>query len=148
MSSLYVKGGVAKMSGDYYSPPYEWQFDSMVQMYRSLTSNKIDLEVDFEYFEKFEGIVKVKQLLLFISDRIKLNDSAAISISVNFVISPVFFHYSGYIRQSMARRLKNADLSANQISQIIKGVESLIKLGKTGQEFKQIHMLYLRVKAI
>jgi hypothetical protein len=48
----------------------------------------------------------------------------------------------------MARRLKSATLSKQQIKKIIKGVQSLISSGKTGEEFEQINKLYLRVSAI
>ena len=136
-----------KVADDYYLPPQKWQFDSVVNLYKSLTTKRNDSGVDFSYFERYSGIIQVKTLLQFISDRIKIEDSAAIAISVEFVVPPVYFHYSGYIRQTMARRLRSAELTGYQVNKIINGVEALISSGKTGEEFKQVYKLYLSVKA-
>ena len=135
-----------KLSGEYYTPPNEWQFDAIKRRYISYGVK--DSNLDIESFEQYDGIIKVKYFLKAISECVVFDDLAAIDISVDFVISPVYFHYSGYIRQTMARRLKSATLSKQQVAKIIKGVDSLISSGKTGDEFKQIHKLYLRVSAI
>ncbi len=132
---------------DYYLPPPQWRYDSIVSLYKSLTSNKIISEVDFDQFDHGSEVIRVKSLLQFISERIKLNDSAAIAISVNFVVSPVYFHYSGYIRQTMARRLRKVELSEYQVNQVINGVEDLIRNDKTGRGFEQIYKLYISVNS-
>lgn len=144
--ALYCKEAVVKLSGEYYTPPNEWQFDAIKRRY--LSYGVKDSNLDIESFDQYDGIIQVKYLLKAISECVVLDDPAAIDISVGFVISPVYFHYSGYIRQTMARRLKSATLSKQQIKKIIKGVQSLISSGKTGEEFEQINKLYLRVSAI
>ena len=134
------------LSGEYYTPPNEWQFDAIKRRYLSYEIK--DSYLDIASFEKYDGVIKVKYFLQAISECVVFDDLAAIDISVDFVISPVYFHYSGYIRQTMARRLKSATLSTLQVAKIIKGVDSLISSGKTGEEFEQIHKLYLRVSTI
>jgi len=133
-------------SGEYYTPPNEWKFEAIKRKY--LSYGVKDSNLDLEAFEQYDGIIKVKYFLQAISECVVFDDIAAVDISVDFVISPVYFHYSGYIRQTMARRLKSATLSKQQVAKIIKGVQSLISSGKTGEEFEQIHKLYLRVSAI
>ncbi|MBO9491831.1 hypothetical protein J7384_15840 [Endozoicomonas sp. G2_1] len=135
-----------KLSGEYYTPPNKWQFDAIKRRY--LSHGVKDSNLDIESFERYEGIIKVRYFLKAISECVVFDDPAAIDISVDFVVSPVYFHYSGYIRQTMARRLKSATLSSQQITKIIKGVQSLISSGKTGEEFEQINKLYLKVSAI
>ena len=131
------------ISGTYYEPPEKWKFDALKCRYLSYGINNSTL--DFEIFEKYKGIVKTKNFLQALSECITIDDNAAIDISVDFVISPVYFHYSGYIRQTMARRLKNVKLSKQQTLRIVDGVQALISSGKTGEEFEQIHKLYLKV---
>lgn len=72
-----------------------------------------------------------------LSDRIKHNDAAAIEICIGFVISPVMFCYSGYIRARMATRLKSADLTETQKHQIRKGLLKIFEAGDFNFEYNQ-----------
>lgn len=98
--------------------------------------------IDFSRYDNLRGLVREKALVQDISERIKLADKAAIEVAVSFVVEQVYFHYSGYIKESMARRLKNCEaLSQDQISRIISGVASLIQSGNVGPEFGQLKKL-------
>lgn len=130
------------MDTDYYSTPQKWKFETIKRLYLNNSSTKQSSKIDFSRYDNLSGIDREKVLLQEISERINLPDKAAIEVAVNFIGEQVYFHYSGYIKESMARRLKNCDaLSQTQISRIISGVTNLISSGNVGSEFKQLKKL-------
>ncbi len=72
-----------------------------------------------------------------LSERIKDNDEAAVAICIDFVISPVMFCYSGYIRARMANRLKSAQLTETQKHQLRKGLLNLFERDDIGIEYRE-----------
>ena len=135
------------MEGEYYNPPIPWNYETIVQRYTDNIS-KCDWHrpVSFEALQSYSEIVRVKRALQLISEAIKENDPAAIELSIDFVLSPVYFHYSGYIRESMARRLRSCNLGEKQRKKLVSGIESLIKNSKKSYEFPEIKRLYKKAK--
>ena len=131
----------------YYNPPLEWQYESIKNNYLSLVKKlKISEPISFFKLERWDGIVQVRETLLEISLGLKRKDSACVEISIRFVISPVYFHYSGFIRERMASRLKHCTLTTTQEGYLVRGVEALIANKKNSCEFKEIKKLYELVK--
>ena len=129
------------MECDYYSTPQKWEFGSIKQLYLNNIRKTQTSVVDFKKFERYEGIMKEKLLLQELSERLTLPDFGAIEVAVNFIVAPVYFYYSGHIKESMARRLKNCELSSNQVSRVVKGIDALSGSDNTGLEFKQLKKL-------
>ena len=131
----------------YYNPPKEWSYESIVSRYLNFNNTAHgDSSISFEGVEKYPELIRIKKTLHMISDELKSKDPAAIDISVSFVASPVYFHYSGYIRATMARRLKHCSLNIQQKRTLINGIERLIENRQTSHEFKEIKALYMKVK--
>ena len=134
------------MKEGYYNPPDDWKYAAIKDRYKALRADDVDQPgIDFHKYGGMAEIYTVKYLLREISERIKLGDSAAIAIAVSFVIAPVYFHYSGYIRATMARRLRSIELDSAQKQAIMTGYQALLASGKVSFEFKEIKRLYLRV---
>lgn len=100
-------------SNTYYNPPYEWQYETVKRKYcEAVSFAKAEPTISFAYLENYDSAaVKTRELLRFVSDALKKNDAGAIEICIEFVISSAYFHYSGYIRETMARRLKHCTLN-------------------------------------
>ena len=130
----------------YYHPPIEWSYDSIVDWYLKI-NNEVSWQntLSFDSIEGFTDIIRIKKALQMISFKLKEKDPGAVDICVSFVSSPVYFHYSGYIRATMARRLKSCKLSVKQKRVLTRGVEALIANKQTSHEFKEIKALYVKV---
>lgn len=125
----------------YYCPPKEWTFAEVRQRYESLANSyRIKEPLIFEYPWESE-LIKLKHALWDISGAIKKQDSAATEIAIEFVMSDVFFHYSGYIRATMARRLKSAGLSETSKERLRQGLFRLFLSNTFGPEHKEFARL-------
>lgn len=125
----------------YYCPPNEWTFSEVRQRYERLAkSYKVKDLLPLEYPYESE-LIKLKHALWEISGGIKKQDGAAIEIAIEFVLSDVFFHYSGYIRATMARRLKSAGLSETAKERLRRGLFRLFSSDTFGPEYKEFARL-------
>jgi hypothetical protein len=125
----------------YYCPPKEWTFNEVRQRYERLArSYRVKEPLSLEYPYESE-LIKLKHALWDISKAIKKQDSAAMEIATEFVLSDVFFHYSGYIRATMARRLKSATLSETSKERIRRGLFRLFLSDAFGPEHKEFARL-------
>ncbi|NVJ61072.1 MAG: hypothetical protein HWE27_11825 [Gammaproteobacteria bacterium] len=131
----------------YYNPPEEWSFESIVSRYNKINNDcGKECAISFEFVAKLPEIIRIKKALQMISLELKSEDPGAIELSVSLVASPVYFHYSGYIRATMARRLKNCSLNARQKRELIKGIDAVLANKKLSYEFKEVKALYVKVK--
>ncbi|MCL4678969.1 MAG: hypothetical protein KJ017_10320 [Alphaproteobacteria bacterium] len=122
---------------NYYNPPACWQHAALVENYLRLAKTyKVQSPLSFPEDQglRFRQHIDTLNRL---SDRIKENDAAAISICIDFVITPVMFCYSGYIRARMAARLKAAVLSETQKHHIRKGLLKIFESGDYNFEYNQ-----------
>ena len=62
-------------------------------------------------------------------------------VAIEFVLSDVFFHYSGYIRATMAKRLKSAGLSETAKERLRRGLLGLFSSDTFGPEHKEFARL-------
>jgi hypothetical protein len=125
----------------YYCPPKEWTFTEVRQRYARLANSYRVKESPLLEYPYESELIKLKHALWDISGAIKKQDSAAIQIAIEFVLSDVFFHYSGYIRATMARRLKSAGLSETSKERLRKGLFRLFSLDTFGPEHKEFARL-------
>ena len=98
------------METNYYLAPIKWKFEAIKRLYLNNCIGKQSSNINFLKYDALCGIVREKKLLQEISTRINLPDKAAIEVAVNFIGEQVYFHYSGYIKESMARRLKHCEV--------------------------------------
>lgn len=125
----------------YYRPPTEWTFREIRHKYQRLASTyRVETQLSLEHSCESE-LAKVKCALQDISRGIKTQDSAAIEVAIEFVLSDVFFHYSGHIRATMARRLKSAGLSEAANERLRRGLLKLFSSGTFGPEHKEFARL-------
>jgi len=125
----------------YYYPPQKWTISAVRQRYELLSSSlKVKEPLLFEYPYESE-LIKLKHALWAISKGIKRQDGAAIEIAIDLVISDVFFHYSGYTRATMARRLKSIALSETSKDRLRSGLLRLFSSGTFGPEHKEFARL-------
>lgn len=138
-------------SKEYYNPPDEWQYESVRKRYISIANClnvKETIKTDFEETNNRSApndLSKLKNLLWALSDGIKKNDNACIEIAIQFVIAPVYFHYSGFIRATMARRLKSVELTTGQLQKLRLGLYSLFKNHQYGSELREFINLLRKV---
>ena len=131
----------------YYNPPPKWSFESIVARYQLVNNNENwEYAISFESVKKYPELIRIKKALQMISLELKSNDPGAIDICVSLVSSQVYFHYSGYIRATMARRLKSCKLTNIQVLQLVKGLEMLFENNKVSYEFKELKALLIKVK--
>lgn len=125
----------------YYCPPVKWSLAEVRQRYARLASSyKVADPLSLEYPYESD-LIKLKYALWDISAAIKRRDDAAIEIAIEFVLSDVFFHYSGYIRAGMARRLKSAGLPETANERLRRGLLRLFSSGSFGPEHKDFARL-------
>ncbi|MBX3727230.1 MAG: hypothetical protein KF823_15075 [Xanthomonadales bacterium] len=86
-------------------------------------------------------MAKLKHALWDISLAVKGQDEAAIEVAMEFVLSRVFFHYSGYIRSTMARRLKGVSLSETTKERLRRGLFDIFSSDIFGPEHKEFARL-------
>ncbi len=130
----------------YYFPPNAWTFSEVRQRYERLAKSfKVKDPLLLEYPYESE-LIKLKHALWEISRGIKKQDGAAIEIAIEFVLSGVFFHYSGYIRATMARRLKSAGLSETAKERLRRGLFKLFSSDTFGPEHKEFARLLRNIE--
>ena len=76
---------------------------------------------------------------------IKAHDLACIEIAIQYIRLNYIGSYSGYIRDKMARALKNAPISVQQKAQLENHILELVKEKNYSQEFKQYRKLYEKI---
>ena len=99
---------------------------------------------------KFQSVVEpdvvtLRQTLVAISGAVVHGDRVAIQIASEFVAANVYFHYSGYIRAGMARRLKSVTLNDEQKLLIRTGLLSIFESGVYGPEYRELCGLLRRI---
>jgi hypothetical protein len=121
-------------SDRYYTPPEAWSYEQIrINYLRLASSYKVAKPLPFEH--EGQDLSKLKQALGEISLGIKSQDPACLQLAVDFVTAPVYFHYSGYLRAGMARRLKQIPLPASHAQRLQSGLLKLFRTGKFGPEY-------------
>ena len=125
----------------YYIPPISWSYENIVNTYGKL-ADSLEVKIPLEFVcRENHPIFNIKNVLHEISNRLSIGDAAAIEMSKQFVIDDVYFHYSGFIRATMARRLKSVALSESDKQELRNGIYILFLNGTFGPEYKELSNL-------
>lgn len=139
--ACFLLGDRTMQNEAYYCPPREWTFSEVRLRYERLCSSyevKEPLLLQYPYESE---LAKLKHALWDISSAVKGQDSAAIEVAMEFVFSRVFFHYSGYIRSTMARRLKGVTLPEAAKERLRRGLFNIFSSDIFGPEHKEFARL-------
>ena len=99
-----------------YDPNEAWSIDKVMERYRKL-SQQLGRTEDFDLQPKSSSQgskTRVFNIMDSVTDGIEFNDKACIELSVNYIEANVMTSYSGYIRERMARKLRQVELTDNQ----------------------------------
>jgi hypothetical protein len=94
--------------------------------------------------ERFEWL-QYRETLYRVADGIGAGDAACIEIAVRFIELRYIGSYSGYIRQLLARRLKQARLSPDQADRLHAHFSSLVLSDERTQEYKEYLPLWRNI---
>ncbi|RCU51623.1 hypothetical protein DU002_03900 [Corallincola holothuriorum] len=124
----------------------EWRREYVIQRYEQLAKSlRVCQPISFDGVSKTSPSVSSKHALWAISHAVAKGDEAAIKIAKQFVLADVYFHYSGFIRATMARRLKSANLSLHDREELREGLYKLFYSGQFGPEYKEFCRLLRRI---
>lgn len=108
--------------------PIEERYNTLCQKWKFKGTLEIDPHYDM-YGEHPFGILKA------ISESIKKNDNAAIELAIDFIVTPILFSSSGFIKQSMARRLKTTPLEESDKEKLRIGLLDILYHRDYGHEY-------------
>lgn len=124
---------------EYHTIPRGWEVDSVLEAYGRLqgyfdiTPRQVRPDASPWFF--------YRQILLNIADGVLANDHACVELAVRFIEARVFVSYSGYMRSILARRLRKAELSAEQKKRLSQHFLGLLHSGTRCHEYAD----YLRL---
>ena len=135
----------------YHGVPAGWTKEETIHRFRNL-NGKFDINGPRvtepgspSFLPGRENWLQYKATLSRICDGIKVNDKACIEIATQYIELRYIGSYSGYLRQKMARLLKNAELTDNQRDRLIRHIEALIAKKEFTNEFKEYSKLYKKI---
>ena len=115
---------IQKVIGHYdYNPEGNWSLASVQKKYielRNLLGSEDRFELVPKTYTNSGGITWIYNIMDTVADGVKLNDKACIELSIGYIEDNIMGTYTGYIRESMARSLKNATLTDLQKNRLIK----------------------------
>lgn len=133
----------------YYQVPERWRAKNLTADYRARcarlgipASEAVDRRrASSQSYDLFDA----HDVILNLCDLAAAGDAAATEIAVEFVLSEVYFFYSGFARSRAARRLRRAPLTKTQIGSLQDGIIGLLEKGHTGQEIREFVRLLKKV---
>lgn len=128
----------------HYDIPPAWHPKNIKEKYLELVkSYKVESAINFLEYEEWQDYTRT--VLIAISWCIKERDPASIQIAIDFISAPVYFSYSGYIKSSMASRLKSVNLSEALKHKIRQGLLKIFIYGAFGGENKELVSLLRKI---
>jgi hypothetical protein len=127
-----------------YVVPDRWQAHAVARSYENLAKS-LHVESPAPMVGRFGHRLSECTVLSALYDALSACDPAAQEICVAFVVAPVYFSTSGYLRAAMARRLRNCELQPHQIEVLRKGLVSIFESGDFGSEAKDLLRLLVHI---
>jgi hypothetical protein len=125
----------------YYEIPQPWRAASLIADYRARCARLgIAASPDVEWYRpgaRANELFAALEVILNLCALSAGGDAAATQITVAFVLSDVYFFYSGFARSHAARRLRRAPLTASQIEALRDGIIGMLEQGRSGQEMRE-----------
>jgi hypothetical protein len=134
-----------KLPSAYHEVPAEWSATRVIETYARL-ANSFHVHTPSDLaIRVVHPFIQSKHALYRLSDAVKSQDQAAIWLSAQFLASDVYFSGSGYLKSSIARRLKSAALDEQTRDIVRQGALSLWREGMYRQEWREYRALLRRV---
>lgn len=91
--------------------------------------------------------LQYRQTLYRVCNGVRENDEACIELAIRYIELNYMGSYSGFIREKLARTLKNVALSTSAAQRLIEHFETLVKEKKCYQEFAEYKKLLNKINA-
>ena len=140
----------------YHGVPRGWSKDEMIKEHRILGGTfLIDGEDATEpgapdFLPDRYNWLQYRQTLYRVCDGVRENDEACIELAIRYIELNYFGSYSGFIKEKLARALKNVSLTPSRTQRLKKHFETLVKENKCFQEIgeykKLLHKLNEKIE--
>ncbi|NQZ08400.1 MAG: hypothetical protein HRT35_14685 [Algicola sp.] len=131
-----------------YNPEGKWSVDSVKAKYWALSlslGGVFGFEPEPKRYTNKNGATWVYNIMDSVIDGVKLGDSACVQISIEYIQDNVMHSTTGYIRASMARSLRNAELTKKQKVTLAGIFLKQLESGLIYREFKEYCRLFKRI---
>jgi hypothetical protein len=131
----------------YHGVPDGWSKDEIIKEHRNLGGNfVIDGDDATEpgapaFLPDRYNWLQYRQTLHRICDGVRENDDACIELAIRYIELNYIGSYSGFIREKLARALKNVSLTASRTQRLVKHFDTLVKENKCLPEFAEYKKL-------
>jgi hypothetical protein len=135
----------------YHGVPVGWSKDALIAEHRKLGGNwSIDGPDATEpgapdFLPDRYNWLQYRQTLYRVGDGVRAKDAACIEIAVRYIELNYIGSYSGYIREKLARALKNVSPTPSQSDRLKQHFAVLLKENKRLQEFGEYTKLLKRL---
>jgi len=132
----------------YHGVPKGWSKDEILKAHKSLGGAfSIDGEIVTEpgapaYLPDRYNWLQYRATLYRVNEGVKANDIACIELSIRYIELNYIGSYSGFIREKLARALKNATLTESQTGRLKEHFQNLINRHECFQEFREYKKLF------
>lgn len=129
-----------------YNSEGKWSVENVLKRYDVLKSIHTPAK-DFElkpriHTDSNRGITWIYHIMNSVGDGILLGDQACVELAIQFIQDDVMDSHTGYIRERLARALKNIALSDIQKKKITQTFMNQLKTGNMYKEFGEYIKLF------
>ena len=128
-----------------YNPEGKWSVESVQNRYR-----KLSLEVggvggyqpEPNVYTNPGGTTWIYNIMESVVDGIQLGDMACVQLSIEYIQDNIMGPTTGYIRERMARALRNSELTNDQKKQLANIFLNMLHSGQLLKEFREYCRLF------
>ena len=131
-----------------YNPEGKWSVESVKTRYRELSlslGGVAGFQPEPRKHTNQRGASWTYNIMESVVDGIRLGDMACIQLSIEYIHDGEMGSTTGYIRERMARALRNASLTKNQKAELAKIFLGMLESDKIYKEFKEYTRLFKRI---
>jgi len=135
----------------YHGVPHGWSKDEIIKAHQNLGGSFVIDGEDAtepgapEFLPDRYNWLQYRQTLYRVCDGVRENDDACIELAIRYIELNYIGSYSGFIREKLARALKNVSLTTSRTQRLVTHVETLVKEKKCLQEFGEYKKLLRKI---
>ncbi|MFO6423572.1 hypothetical protein [Motilimonas sp. KMU-193] len=137
----------------YHGVPEGWSKAEIISEYQSLGGTELaDLPEATEpgspsWLPDRQNWLQYRATIKEIAELVRVGDPAAIELAVRYIELNYFGSYSGFLRERLARALKQQNLTGVQCSRLLSHFSQLISERQCFTEFREFSKLAKRIKS-
>ena len=131
-----------------YNAEGKWSVDSVRARYRDLKyrfGGSDDFVLEPRTYANPVGITWVYNIMDTVADGVRIGDAACIELSIDYLKDNVMGSTTGYIRERMARALKQAELTNGQKQRLSEIFMTQLRHRRILMEFREYSRLFRRI---